>query len=345
MHRAPTAVAPRARRRAGHHLAAQGRSSRWTTTSRGPDDGPLIALGDSIRRRAIASTIGVAVPRSTTSWRWPTRRDGDAHRPIAVEERLIARSTVQRLHRPELTAPAYGQHRAAPPAPDVVGGSLTEQTATATARACRANTYRLGGLRPERGHRRAGAPAGDAILVRVGETQDARAGDCGPCPRRRVSRAGRSGSRWATRGAADRVARAMREHPTCGWPWIRTPTTRLGQTVDSGDAHAAERCMSHRLGPAAGSARRLLTFAETSIRNSGYTTAHLGVQPERARISYASAGVAVLMWTAANSDAGWPFAQRFRPQLRPMQGIASRRAEARGGSGAPDDPKRLTARV
>src|SRR6266851_2398204 len=75
--------------------------------------------------------------------------------------------------------------------------------------------------------------------------------------------------RWATRGAADRVARAMREHDV----WVAVEGAAIGWVEVDRDRVAAlyvsPSCSRRGVGSV------LLTFAETSIRSSGYTTARL----------------------------------------------------------------------
>src|SRR5260370_16394149 len=75
--------------------------------------------------------------------------------------------------------------------------------------------------------------------------------------------------RWATRGAADRVARAMREHDV----WVAVEGAAIGWVEVDRDRVAAlyvsPSCSRRGVGSV------LLTFAETSIRNPGYTTARL----------------------------------------------------------------------
>jgi len=76
--------------------------------------------------------------------------------------------------------------------------------------------------------------------------------------------------RWATRGAADRVARAMREHDVWvvaveGAPigWVEVDRDRVAAL------YVSPSCSRRGVGSV------LLTFAKTSIRDSGYTTARV----------------------------------------------------------------------
>src|SRR5215472_18954995 len=75
--------------------------------------------------------------------------------------------------------------------------------------------------------------------------------------------------RWAARGAADRVARAMREHDV----WVAVEEAAIGWVEVDRDRVAAlyvsPSCSRRGVGSV------LLTFAESSIRSSGYTTARL----------------------------------------------------------------------
>src|SRR6266508_2420663 len=75
--------------------------------------------------------------------------------------------------------------------------------------------------------------------------------------------------RWATRGAADRVARAMREHDV----WVAVEEAAIGWVEVDRDRVAAlyvsPSCSRRGVGSV------LLAQAETYIRSSGYATAHL----------------------------------------------------------------------
>ncbi len=103
--------------------------------------------------------------------------------------------------------------------------------------------------------------------------------------------------RWATRGAADRVARAMREHDV----WVAVEGAAIGWVEVDRDRVAAlyvSPSCSRR-----GVASVLLTFAETSIRNSGYTTARLE-SSQNALDYYLRRGY--LRCGPADSDGAWP---------------------------------------
>src|SRR5262249_23703098 len=75
--------------------------------------------------------------------------------------------------------------------------------------------------------------------------------------------------RWAARGAADRVARAMREHEV----WVAVEGIAIGWVEVGRDRIAAlyvsPSCARRGVGSA------LLTFAESCIRSSSHTTARL----------------------------------------------------------------------
>src|SRR5438477_13184103 len=75
---------------------------------------------------------------------------------------------------------------------------------------------------------------------------------------------------WASRGAADRVARAIREHDV----WVAVEGAAIGWVEVDRDRVAAlyvsPSCYRRGVGSA------LLARAETSIRSSSYATAHLG---------------------------------------------------------------------
>lgn len=75
--------------------------------------------------------------------------------------------------------------------------------------------------------------------------------------------------RWAARGAADRVARAMREHEV----WVAVERTAIGWVEVDRDRIAALYVSPSCSGSGVGSA--LLTFAENCIRSSGHATARL----------------------------------------------------------------------
>ena len=75
--------------------------------------------------------------------------------------------------------------------------------------------------------------------------------------------------KWATRAAADRMARAIREHDV----WVAVEETAIGWVEVVRDRVAAlyvsPACARRGVGSV------LLGLAETSIRTSGYATAHL----------------------------------------------------------------------
>jgi len=103
--------------------------------------------------------------------------------------------------------------------------------------------------------------------------------------------------RWATRGAADRVARAMREHDV----WVAVEGAAIGWVEVDRDRVAAlyvsPSCSRRGVGSV------LLTFAETSIRSSGYTTARLE-SSQNALDYYLRRGY--LRCGPADSDGAWP---------------------------------------
>src|SRR6266403_5617859 len=74
---------------------------------------------------------------------------------------------------------------------------------------------------------------------------------------------------WATRGTADRVARAIREHDV----WVAVEGAAIGWVEVDRDRVAALYVSPPCPRRAVGSG--LLRFAETAIRSSGYTTARL----------------------------------------------------------------------
>jgi GNAT superfamily N-acetyltransferase len=75
--------------------------------------------------------------------------------------------------------------------------------------------------------------------------------------------------KWAARAAADRIARAIREHDV----WVAVEGAAIGWVEVDRDRVAAlyvsPSCSRRGVGSA------LLARAETSIRSSGYATAHL----------------------------------------------------------------------
>src|SRR5262245_47433817 len=110
--------------------------------------------------------------------------------------------------------------------------------------------------------------------------------------------------RWAARGPADRVARAMREHDV----WVAVEGTVIGWVEVDRDRIAAlyvSPCCSRR-----GVGSILLSFAETSIRSSGYTTARLESSQNALdyylRRGYRQSG-------PADSDGAWPLRKDLPP--------------------------------
>jgi putative acetyltransferase len=136
--------------------------------------------------------------------------------------------------------------------------------------------------------------------------------------------------RWATRVAADRVARAMREHDV----WVAVEGAAIGWVEVDRDRVAAlyvsPSCSCRGVGSA------LLTFAETSIRNSGYTTARLESSQNALdyylRRGYLRCGPQIRM--------GRGRCARIWPSLR-LAKAWSRRAEARGSCRQPQYRLRL----
>ena len=118
--------------------------------------------------------------------------------------------------------------------------------------------------------------------------------------------------RWATRGAADRVARAMREHDVWvvaveGAPigWVEVDRDRVAAL------YVSPSCSRRGVGSV------LLTFAETSIRDSGYTTARLE-SSQNALDYYLRRGY--LRCGRADSDRAWPL-RKDLAAATPNQGI------------------------
>jgi len=115
---------------------------------------------------------------------------------------------------------------------------------------------------------------------------------------------------WATRGAADRVARAMREHDVVAVEgaaigWVEVNRDRVAAL------YVSPSCSRRGVGSA------LLTFAETAIRNSGYTTARLESSQNALdyylRRSYLQCG-------PADSDGAWPL-RKDLAAVTPNQGM------------------------
>lgn len=121
--------------------------------------------------------------------------------------------------------------------------------------------------------------------------------------------------RWATRGAADRVVRAMREHDV----WVAVEGTAIGWVEVDRDRVAAlyvsPSCSRRGVGSA------LLTFAETSIHSSGYTTARLESSPN-AFDYYLRRGY--LRCGPADSDGALPL-RKDLAAFTPNQGIPGAR--------------------
>jgi GNAT superfamily N-acetyltransferase len=116
---------------------------------------------------------------------------------------------------------------------------------------------------------------------------------------------------WAARGAADRVARAMREHDV----WVAVEGAAIGWVEVDRDRVAAlyvsPSCSRRGVGSV------LLTFAETSIRNSGYTTARLE-SSQNALDYYLRRGY--LRCGPADSDGAWPL-RKDLAAVTPKQGM------------------------
>jgi len=117
--------------------------------------------------------------------------------------------------------------------------------------------------------------------------------------------------RWATRGAVDRVARAMREHDV----WVGVEGAAIGWVEVDRDRVAAlyvsPSCSRRGVGSV------LLTFAETSIRSSGYTTARLE-SSQNALDYYLRRGY--LRCGPADSDGAWPL-RKDLAAVTPNQGM------------------------
>jgi len=117
--------------------------------------------------------------------------------------------------------------------------------------------------------------------------------------------------RWATRGAADRVARAMREHDV----WVAVEGAAIGWVEVDRDRVAAlyvsPSCSRRGVGSV------LLTFAETSMRSSGYTTARLE-SSQNALDYYLRRGY--LRCGPADSDGAWPL-RKDLAAVTPNQGM------------------------
>ena len=119
--------------------------------------------------------------------------------------------------------------------------------------------------------------------------------------------------RWAARGAADRVARAMREHDV----WVAVEGAAIGWVEVDRDRVAAlyvsPSCSRRGVGSA------LLTFAEVFIRSSGYTTARLE-SSQNALDFYLRRGY--LRCGPPDVDGAWPLCKELAaveptPLLRP----------------------------
>jgi GNAT superfamily N-acetyltransferase len=103
--------------------------------------------------------------------------------------------------------------------------------------------------------------------------------------------------RWATRAAPDRVARAIREHDV----WVAVEAAAIGWVEVDRDRVAALYVSPPCSGRGVGSA--LLTFAETSIRSSGYPTARLE-SSQNALDYYLRRGY--VRCGPSDSDGAWP---------------------------------------
>lgn len=80
-------------------------------------------------------------------------------------------------------------------------------------------------------------------------------------------------TRWAASAAADRCARAIREHAV----WVAVEDAVLGWVEVDGNHIAALYVAPHAARRGIGTA--LLAHAETAIRNGGYALARLGASP------------------------------------------------------------------
>jgi putative acetyltransferase len=116
---------------------------------------------------------------------------------------------------------------------------------------------------------------------------------------------------WATRGAADRVARAMREHDV----WVAVEGAAIGWVEVDRDRVAALYVSPSSSRRGVGSV--LLTFAETSIRSSGYTTARLE-SSQNALDYYLRRGY--LRCGPADADGAWP-SRKDLAAVTPNQGM------------------------
>jgi len=121
--------------------------------------------------------------------------------------------------------------------------------------------------------------------------------------------------RWAARGAAHRVARAMREHEV----WVAVEGTAIGWVEVDRDRIAAlyvsPSCARRGIGSA------LLTFAESCIRSSGHATARLE-SSQNALDYYLRRGY--LRCGPADSDGALPL-RKDLAAVMPDQGMESTR--------------------
>ena len=117
--------------------------------------------------------------------------------------------------------------------------------------------------------------------------------------------------KWATRAAADRMARAIREHDV----WVAVEGTAIGWVEVDRDRVAAlyvsPACARRGVGSV------LLALAETSIRSSGYATAHLEAS-QNALAFYLRRGYR--RCGPADADSAWPLRKELAA-VRPNQGM------------------------
>jgi GNAT superfamily N-acetyltransferase len=116
---------------------------------------------------------------------------------------------------------------------------------------------------------------------------------------------------WATRAAADRIARAIREHDV----WVAVERAAIGWVEVDRDRVAAlyvSPSCSHR-----GIGSALLARAEISIRSLGYTTARLESSPN-ALAFYLRRGY--LRCGPPGADGAWPL-RKDLAAVGPSQGM------------------------
>src|SRR5262245_50623322 len=108
---------------------------------------------------------------------------------------------------------------------------------------------------------------------------------------------------WANRAAADRVARAIRDHDV----WVAVEGIAIGWVEVDRDRVAAlyvsPSCTRRGVGSA------LLAQAEASIQNSGYATARLESSPN-ALAFYLQRGY--LRCSSPDTDGAWPLRKDLR---------------------------------